>query len=165
MSALFWYAFTERWVARFPSGRRSNSGLDRVAASHQISSHCTAFVGEIGERFAGHAGRDSGRARVPARREQGCVVNLVKRPAWSALGFVKEGSRGRDPSRVFGRIRGRPVRRSPWSLLPTAGSRPRKRGALHNRDVGEVGRTKRLASDTTLCTQTTPRRAFLRLTP
>ena len=28
-------------------------------------------------------------------------------------------------------------------MLPTAGSRPRKRGALHNRDVGEVGRTTR----------------------
>ena len=42
-----------------------------------------------------------------------------------------------------GRIRGQPVRRSPWSMLPTAGSRPPKRGALHNRDVGEVGRTTR----------------------
>ena len=39
------------------------------------------------------------------------------------------------------RIRGQPVRRSQCSMLPTVRSRPRKRGALHNRDVGEVGRT------------------------
>jgi hypothetical protein len=40
-----------------------------------------------------------------------------------------------------GQIRGRPVRRSQSSMLPTAECRPRKRGALHNQDVGEVGRT------------------------
>jgi hypothetical protein len=36
-------------------------------------------------------GRDnnSGRARVPARREQVYVINLVKRWIWSVLGFGK----------------------------------------------------------------------------
>jgi hypothetical protein len=71
MSALFWYAFTKRWVAHFPSGRGSNSGLDRVAASRQIHSNCTAFIGEIGMSEREIA--DSGRARVPARREGGAT--------------------------------------------------------------------------------------------
>jgi hypothetical protein len=40
-----------------------------------------------------------GRGRVPARREQVCDVKLAKRWIWSVLGFGKDGSRGRDPSR------------------------------------------------------------------
>ena len=40
-----------------------------------------------------------GRARVLARREQVCVVNLTQRWMWSVLGFGNDGSRGRDPSR------------------------------------------------------------------
>jgi hypothetical protein len=35
------------------------------------------------------AGCNSGRARVPARREQVYVINLVKRWSWSVLGFGK----------------------------------------------------------------------------
>jgi hypothetical protein len=46
-----------------------------------------------------------------------------------------------DSSTRRRRIRGRPFRRSPRSMLSTAGGRPRKRGALHKRDVGEAGRT------------------------
>jgi hypothetical protein len=68
MSALFWYAFTERWVAHFPSDRGSNSGLDRVAASRQIRSNCPAFIGEIGGRFTGHRWvgfREGARPRAP----------------------------------------------------------------------------------------------------
>jgi hypothetical protein len=34
-------------------------------------------------------GSNSGRARVPARREQGYVINLDKRWIWSVLGFGK----------------------------------------------------------------------------
>jgi hypothetical protein len=47
----------------------------------------------------GGRANNSGRARVPARREQVYVINLVKRWIWFVLGFGKNGSRGRNPSR------------------------------------------------------------------
>jgi hypothetical protein len=62
------------------------------------------FFGEIGRRFNAVAGWESGRARVPAGREdlpktEGCIfVRDYNNP----FGSVNDGSRGRDPSRAMG---------------------------------------------------------------
>jgi hypothetical protein len=48
-----------------------------------------------------------GRARVPARREQVCMVDTRKRSSWSVLGSANHpaaAGRGRDPSRRGGRV-------------------------------------------------------------
>ena len=115
MSALFWYAFTKRWVAHFPSGRGSNSGLDRVAASRQIRSNCTAFIGEIGMSAVGDRGSgiQGGRASPRAGKAVQHIRRRQTQGFSNTLGFVNGGSRGRDPSRVFGRIRGRSDLRRP----------------------------------------------------
>jgi hypothetical protein len=77
------------------------------------------------------AGCNSGRARVPARRERVYVMDLVKRWIWSALGFGKDpaaAGRGCDPSRApvheigstppgSAQIRGRGRRREPSAPL------------------------------------------------
>ncbi len=51
-----------------------------------------------------HSVQSKGRARVPARREQVCIVDITERTIRSALGFANERSRGRDLSHVEGRL-------------------------------------------------------------
>jgi hypothetical protein len=115
---------------------------------------CTARQNRWGRK---HLARPkSGRARVPARREDGHNPGIYFCPRLQrALGFANKtdredptspnrgkcttlwtegyvGQAAIPPGRYSARIRGLPVRRSQRSMLPTARSRPRKRGALHN---------------------------------
>jgi len=54
------------------------------------------------------SGLFAGRARVPARREPVCVVDLTERSIGSVLGFANNGSRGRDPSHAAAADRSHP---------------------------------------------------------
>jgi hypothetical protein len=137
-SSSIWARAFDDWLSPSAGGARLRNSRKGFAASNVISSvyrlrRLTAAEPRVP--------RPTARQRSGIARPITTKHRFALRQRW-ALPEPRPTSAGR--MRIVERAcpyRGQPVRRSPRSMLPTARSRPRKRGTLHNQRVGEVGRT------------------------